>query len=165
MVALGYDLGIRGIDIVALQFSYINWDKEVLRFRQQKTGVWTTIPFTTNVGNALYTYITEARPESDSPYIFLSFKAPHRNMGSSICHDSIDRIMQKAVMAPVSGFHITRKTFASELLMSGTTFSTISDLLGHSDNTTLKVYLASNEPEIRQCAMTLQGIEYRGGLL
>jgi site-specific recombinase XerD len=165
LVALGYDLGIRGIDIVALQFSHIDWDKEIIRFRQQKTGVWTTIPFTVNVGNALYAYITEARPESDSPYVFLSFKAPHGNMGSSVCRDSIGRIMKNAELAPCTGFHITRKTFASKLLMAGTPFSTISDLLGHSDNTTLKVYLASNEPEIRQCAMTLQGIEYQGGLL
>jgi integrase len=73
--------------------------------------------------------------------------------------------MEKANMASVTGFHITRKTFASKLLMAGTPVPTIYDLLGHSDNTTLKVYLASNEPEIRQCAMTLQGIEYRGGVL
>lgn len=165
VVALGCELGIRGIDIVALQFSHIDWEMEVLRFRQSKTGVWITVPFTTKVGNALYIYITEARPESASPYVFLSSKAPHKNMGSSICRDGIARIMKKSKLPPVTGFHITRKTFASRILMAGTPFSTISDLLGHSDNTTLKVYLATHEPEIRQCAMALKGLEYRGGLL
>jgi integrase len=165
VVALGYDLGIRGIDIIALQFPQIDWDKETLSFRQQKTGVWITMPFTTNVGNALFTYITEARPESDSPYVFLSSKAPHKNMGPAICRNALDRIMRQANLPPCSGFHATRRTFASDLLVSGTPYTTISDFLGHSDNTTLKVYLATNEPEMRQCAMSLQGIEYRGGLL
>lgn len=165
VLALGYDLGLRGIDIVTLRFSNIDWEREVIKFRQRKTGVWANLPFTANVGNALYTYISEARPESGLPYIFLSFKAPFKNMRSGICGNSVNRVLQKAGLAPGSGFHITRKTFASELLQAGTPFSTISDFLGHTDNTTLKVYLASNEPGLRQCAMTLQGIEYRGHLL
>lgn len=165
VIAMGLDLGIRGIDIVNLQFSNIDWKKEEMSFQQQKTGVWICLPFPISVGNAIYTYITKARPESDSPYIFLSFKAPFNNMTSGICPNSINRVLAQANLAPTNGFHITRKTFASKLLNSGTPYSTISNLLGHTDNTTLKVYIATDEQGLRQCALPLHGIEYKGDLL
>lgn len=63
----------------------------------------------------------------------------------------------------IHGFHVTRKTFASKLLATGNPVTTIAAALGHVGIDTVDEYLATNEEQMRLCAIGLKGIEYTGG--
>ena len=60
----------------------------------------------------------------------------------------------------ILGFHVTRKTFASKLLATGNPVMTIAAALGHVGIGTVDEYLATNENQMRLCAIGLKGIEY-----
>ncbi len=62
-------------------------------------------------------------------------------------------------MADVRGLHLARRTFASNLLTAGNPVSTISFALGHSDESSIDEYLATDELRMRRCAIGLSGIE------
>jgi len=63
------------------------------------------------------------------------------------------------------GFHVTRKTFASRMLVNNITPTMIAEILGHSDTSTVMTYLSTDGGAMRQCAISLVGIEVKGGLL
>lgn len=58
---LGYVLGIRACDIVALKLTDINWENDCIQFVQSKTGNTVKLPLCTDIGNALFLYITLER--------------------------------------------------------------------------------------------------------
>ena len=51
------------------------------------------------------------------------------------------------------------------MLKSKTNTDTIADSLGHSNNSTVLKYLATNSNTMRQCALSLKNIEMEGGIL
>ena len=119
----------------------------------------------TEVGNALYLYLTEGRPESRSGYIFITHKAPYRKIGRSVCK----RIMQNAFPEKRdegTGFHITRKTFATQRFRSQCGCSEVADLLGHTTTDTVQKYISLDEERMRLCPVSLAdaGILMEGGL-
>ena len=58
---------------------------------------------------------------------------------------------------------MTRKTFASKLLVNGNPPATIAAALGHVGVSSVCKYLATNEDKMRLCAIGLKGIKYLGG--
>ncbi len=80
MMLLAARTGLRGIDIVNLKFSEINWHSNEITIVQRKTGKSLSFPLFADVGNAISEYILNGRPKSDSEYIFLSTKAPYDKM-------------------------------------------------------------------------------------
>ena len=65
-------LGLRGCDIANLTFNSIDWEKETIFIRQQKTNMPLTLPLPVTVGNAIYDYVKEERPQVDCEYIFVT---------------------------------------------------------------------------------------------
>lgn len=68
--------GLRSCDIASLTFSSIEWKKERILVEQQKTSVPVEIPLSTVVGNAIYDYLAEERPDTGSPRLFLTETRP-----------------------------------------------------------------------------------------
>ena len=64
MVMLGLQPGIRGADILKLQVNDFDWKNKTVSFIQQKTSKAITLPVPTDVGNSVYKYIMNGRPES-----------------------------------------------------------------------------------------------------
>lgn len=164
IIMLGLRMGLRASDISNLKLADISWKERTISFTQQKTGVHLKLPFPVDVGNSLYRYIREARPQSSSHHVFIHHRAPYRRLGRG----TFSRILQAAIAAQgesgaVHGFHITRKTFASKLLATGNPVTTIAAALGHVGVDTVDEYLATNEEQMRLCAISLKGIEYSGG--
>ena len=162
IILIGLKMGLRGIDITSLELSQIDWHSQSIRFCQQKTDVGKILPMPVEVGNALYRYLSEGRPESRSRYIFITHKAPYGKVGRGVC----SLIMKKALPnSAANGFHITRKTYATERFRNRCGYSEVADLLGHSTTETVHKYLSLDEERMRLCPITLSesGIPMGGG--
>ncbi len=164
IIMLGLKMGLRASDITNLKLTDISWKESSISFIQQKTGVYLKLPLPVDVGNSLYRYLCEGRPQCNSPHVFVHHRAPYCRFGRS----TFGRILKAAVDAQgeskaIHGFHVTRKTFASKLLATGNPVTTIAAALGHVSVDTVDEYLATNEDKMRLCAIGLNGIEYFGG--
>lgn len=166
MAMLALHLGLRSIDICCLRLSDIDWCSTTVSIIQRKTGKPLTLPFSTAVGNALSGYILHGRPKCDSQYVFITLKHPFQQLSCrSGCYKSSIAILGgKDYANEVRGLHIARKTFASRLLKENTPVSLIAQALGHSDETTVDEYLATDVQRMRACSIGLTGIELFGAL-
>ena len=60
------------------------------------------------------------------------------------------------------GFHGLRRRLAKKLLVSGTPSTTIAQILGHSDVSSVRQYLSLDTSNIKECALSFSGIEFDG---
>ena len=161
---LGLRMGFRHADILCLKYSDISWSERTISIVQKKTGVFLKLPMPVDVGNSLYRYIQYGRPkQADCAYVFVRHQAPFDELtqNSGVGKRLKDLTLQASASEPV-GFHITRRTFASNLLKSGSTVPVIASALGHADFANVDKYLSTDEARLRQCAIGLNGIEYAG---
>lgn len=161
VIMLGLRMGIRASDITKLKLSDISWDKATIPVQQKKNDKFIKLPMPTEVGNSLYKYIMHGRPSTDSDYIFINHKVPYGKLNRRAC----TRALKKALPNNPHGFHITRKTFASRMLVNNIKPATIAEALGHSNNSTVMTYLATDGRAMRKCAISLKGIDVKGGIL
>jgi site-specific recombinase XerD len=163
IVMLGLTVGLRASDIINLRLSDISWKNSTISIFQQKTKQPLKLPLTVVAGNSLWLYINKGRPvQKKSDFIFLSTDFPFCTFSSGVCTSALKRMLgeNKATV----GFHITRKTYASKLLSSGTNVEDISNLLGHKGTSTLDPYLSTDNERMRLCALDLDDITYYGDL-
>jgi site-specific recombinase XerD len=71
-------LGIRVGDIKSLELSDLNWQSKTIEIRQNKTKNTVTYPILNDIGWALIDYLKNARPISNSPFVFIRINAPMR---------------------------------------------------------------------------------------
>lgn len=164
LIMLGLRMGLRASDIANLKLTDISWKDSSISLIQQKTGVHLKLPIPVDVGNSLYRYICEGRPLSNSHHVFIHHRAPYCRFLSV----TFGRLLEAVVTdqcngEAIHGFHVTRKTFASKLLATGNSVTTIAAALGHVGVNTVDAYLATHEDQMRLCAIGLKGIEYSGG--
>ena len=76
MLQLGLYMGIRQSDITGLTIDDIDWDNASIRIAQDKTDYEVILPMPTPVANALFRYIMQERPDTDSRSIFIRRYAP-----------------------------------------------------------------------------------------
>lgn len=165
VILLGLKMGLRGSDIVNLQFSNIDWKRSVINLIQKKTKTEVTLPMPVEVGNAIYQYIMKGRPDSRSSYVFIRHQAPYDKLERGSCLKTIKEVLPERNV-PGSGFHVTRKSFATTLLRQGTEINTIIDSLGHRSDSTVSKYLTLDEERMRTCPLSLSeaNIPLGGGL-
>lgn len=165
VILLGLKMGLRGSDIVNLQFSNIDWKKSVIHIIQKKTKTEVILPMPAGVGNAIYRYIMKGRPDSGSPCVFIRHQAPYDKLERGSCLKTIREVLPERNV-PGSGFRVTRKSFATSLLRQGTKVNTIIDSLGHRSENTVSKYLSLDEDRMRTCPLSLSeaNIPLRGGL-
>lgn len=161
IVLLGLRMGLRASDIISIKFSDISWNERAISVQQQKTNNFLKLPMPVDVGNSLYRYIMNGRPRMPSDYLFITHRVPYDKLHAGCCRRALNKVLDKRK----NGFHITRKTFASLMLKSKTNTDTIADSLGHSNNSTVLKYLATDSNTMRQCALSLKDIEVKGGIL
>lgn len=161
MVIVGLRMGLRSSDITNIKMTDISWKEQTISVQQKKTNKFLKLPMPVDVGNSLYKYIFNGRPKVISDYVFLNHRVPYDKLNTSCCR----KALYKALNKKVHGFHITRKTFASRMLKNKVNTNTIADTLGHSNCSTVHEYLATDTNSMKQCALSLKGIEVKGGLL
>ena len=164
IVMLGLRMGIRASDIVNLKIGDFNWQKRTLSFIQKKTRKAITLHVPTDAGNSVYRYIMEGRPQSGTKgegYVFIRHFAPFDGMTSAQpCRSALkDVLSEYGLMLPGGqGFHITRRTFATNLLVSKNSIDDISNALGHAMHETAEVYLARDEEGMLLCPLPFESV-------
>lgn len=166
ITTLALRMGLRSVDICNLCLSDISWESRIISIIQHKTGVPLTLPFPVEVGNILARYILEGRPKCNESNIFITLKHPYTKLKShrSCYASSLAILGRKRDAADIRGLHIARRTFASNLLVAGNNISIISFTLGHTSESTIDEYLATDNKRMRQCSIGLAGIEIKAAL-
>ena len=164
MVCIGLSMGFRSSDIVGLCFENIDWKQRSIRIIQQKTGKILVMPMPVKTGNILFRYLRDGRPGSGEPYVFICHEAPYGKLHRAVCARALSRIIGPADDKG-RGFHVVRRTFATQLLDKKTKVELISDSLGHSTDNTVHKYLSLDEKRMRLCPLSLEeaGIPCKGG--
>ncbi|MBT2738090.1 site-specific integrase [Bacillus sp. ISL-7] len=151
-------LGIRVGDIKSLRLTDLDWKSKTIVIKQSKTKRIVTYPILNDIGWALIDYLREARPVSDSPYVFLRMNAPYEAFGKDTnLYNIITKHTRKAGITisrgKRHGLHSLRHTLASTLLEQGTPLPVISEVLGHINSKSTAVYLQTGIEGLRQCAL------------
>ena len=157
IILLGTKMGIRASDIVRIRIQSIDWEDQTICFIQEKTNHEIRLPMPTIVGNAIFLYLKHGRPQTESDYLFVKHRAPFNSMKRGVCLNALRATLPNRKV-PQSGFHVTRKTYATERLQMGVSRQTISELLGQQDTSSLHHYLNLDSERMRQCPLTLEDI-------
>ena len=152
--------GLRGCDIAGMTYDSIDWGKDLIYIRQQKTEFPLELPLTAVVGNAIYDYLTSERPHTESRYLFVTQNKPYdRLKGRSIGNVAV-RIMIAAGIRQSKGdrkgFHIFRHHLATALLGNGVPQPVISRVLGHTSPDSLEAYLSADFLHLKECSITIE---------
>ena len=161
--------GLRAVDIVNLRLSDIDWKCDIISISQRKTNEPLFLPLLPAIGNAIARYIVNDRLKTDSPYVFLSYKAPHKPLKEhSSCYAVVRNIFSLAGIRlgnELKGTRLLRHHVASKMLRKGVAVQTISSTLGHVNPNSADIYLTTDEKGLRNCALTLSLIPMKVGEL
>jgi len=163
MILLALRLGMRRSDIVKMKLSDIDWKNDNISFIQQKTGVRITLPMLPDVGNALMNYILNFSPKIADDTVFLRCYSPYQKL--SPCRKITGKFLSGFDREdyPQRGFHILRRTCATNMMKNNIPRSVISASIGQIDPNSVDVYLSADEQKMRKCAISLKGIECERG--
>ena len=161
-IMVGVVLGLRAGDVTALKLTDIDWREGEIRISQSKTGKPLALPLTTDVGEAIKDYILHGRPKFSDLHVFLSHKVPIGPIKSgSTLGGAYTRYMRMAGLDGAGGFYQLRRAEGKNLVVSGTPVTTVAQILGHTDITNTKQYIALDTASLKICALNLDGIEPR----
>jgi integrase len=167
MMVLAAQTGLRGVDVIKLKRSDIDWRKREINIVQSKTGVALCVALEVESGNALYDYLLNARPESDIPNVFLRYHHPIRAMNPPSVQSIVKKYMAIAGIKPEPhgryGFHSFRRAFGTKLLESGTPVHLLTQLLGHYDLDSARPYISASEQGLLECCLPLDFDTEGGG--
>jgi len=160
--------GLRSGDIAAMEMSSIDWECDIIKIKQQKTGIPLELPLSATVGNAIYDYITAERPSVETSSLFLSQNKPCRAMTRSSMGHVAARIMKVASVRQSKGdrkgLHIFRHHLATTLLGNGVSQAVISRTLGHSSPDSIDPYLSADFPHLKERALSVARFQVSEGV-
>lgn len=163
ILLLGLKMGLRASDVTNLSVDDVNWADASIRFVQKKTSVEVNLPMPTEVGNALFRYIMEERGEKASLKVFLSERAPKKPVGRSVCSRALKTALPERNIEG-SGFHVTRKTYATQLLKNGVGADMVAEALGQRGTSSVHHYLSLDTERMRMCPLSLSDCGIGGWL-
>ena len=166
IILLGCDMGMRGCDIVGLRLQDIDWKKQCIRIRQDKTDKDAVLAMPTAVGNAVFRYLRDARHKGvASDHVFISIDAPYHPIKRAVCYETLHRVLPGRKVHG-SGFHATRKTFSTNRLRNGVSPTMIADAMGQAGIDSLTPYLFLDDERMSLCPITLEelSIPVEGGI-
>lgn len=161
MLLLASRLGLRASDIANLQFSDIDWDKNMITLTMQKTKKVIELPLLADVGNAVVDYLRHGRPKSDSQNVFLSGNAPYVAATKNMACAAINGIILRSgvdTSGKHHGPHSLRHSLASAMLNGGSLMPVISESLGHRSTQTTLAYLKIDLRSLQKCALPVPEI-------
>jgi site-specific recombinase XerD len=161
MLLLASRLGLRASDIADLQFSDIDWDKNMITLTMQKTKKVIELPLLADVGNAIIDYLRHGRPKSDSQNVFLSGNAPYVAATKNMVCAAINGIILRSgvdTSGKHHGPHSLRHSLASAMLNGGSLMPVISESLGHRSTQTTLAYLKIDIRSLQKCALPVPEI-------
>lgn len=151
--------GLRGVDILDLKRSDIDWNRKVINVVQSKTVVGIQTELSPGVGNAIADYILNGRPETDSPYIFVRHRRPHDRINAITCKAIMVRALCEAGISHEAwdgrSFLALRRTFGTRLVRAGVPIRSVGEMLGHANPNSAKRYVALDIDGLRVCCQDI----------
>ena len=158
MVRLLLGTGLRACDVIGLELEEIDWENNVLRIDQQKTAEPNDLPLSAVVGNAIYDYLKEERPRSDSRLVFLTQKAPYKGLASGTLQNVVSKLFDHLGIRQGErrGCHIFRYRIGTGMLENSVPAPVISATLGHTSPESLNPYVQADMVHLRECALSVE---------
>ncbi len=153
--------GVRGIQIRRLCLEHIDWQNERIHFPAAKRGRPIEQHLTVKAGNRLAEYISNGRPQSPLPEVFLTLTTAVPLSDSSHLSKVIHRRLQRAELSVPEGVsrgtHGLRHAFA--VRMTGQVpFKDVVDMLGHRDPSSTLIYAKADVQTLQQAALPWPGV-------
>lgn len=165
MVKLLMYTGLRACDVAALRLEDIDWEKDVIRIVQKKTGAPLTLPLRAVVGNALYDYIVKERPRCDTREVFVSKFPGHKCLRARSIGGAINAVYDTAGIrmdkGDRRGSHIFRHLLAVTLLENEVPQPVISSTLGHTSPDSVEAYLSADFVHLQRCGLSIENFPVR----
>lgn len=146
--------GLRPSEVAALRLDSIDWEAGTLKVQQSKTRSVLVLPLAERTLRVLRRYLSDARPSSDLPHLFLRVRSPI----VALKHYGIIEVFNyRAARSclPLDGAssYALRHSFAMRLLGRGVGIKAIGDLLGHRSLEATCVYLRIDTDMLRTVAL------------
>ena len=156
---LAFYTGLRSCDIAALDLSSIDWERDIISIKQQKTGTPLEISLSAVFGNAIYDYVINERPFVNCPSVFITTGKPYKRMLSSSMWEVSTKIMDEAFIRQSKGdrkgLHLFRHNLATSLMGNGVPQAVVSEALGQTAPESLEAYLSTDIAHLRGCALSI----------
>jgi len=160
MLLLATRLGLRSSDIRHLQFSNLDWDKNLIYLQQYKTGKQIELPLLADVGEAIIDYVQHGRPKSALKQIFLRATSPYEPLTNTWC--AFNKYFSRSKLSLAKrrrGGHAMRHSLATNMLKKGTPITVICDSLGHAGSATTMKYIHLNISGLLKCALEVPPVD------
>ncbi len=168
IITLAMYTGLRGCDISALTLDCFDWEHDLIRITQAKTGQPLSLPLRAVVGNAVFDYLLNERPKCREPYVFLTVHVPYRRFHTSNLDAICSKVMCKAGIRQGKNerksLHLFRHNVATTLLQGGVQQPVISATLGHASPDSLDRYLSAEFKRLKECSLSIEHFPIRKGV-
>jgi site-specific recombinase XerD len=144
-------MGLRAAEVAGLELDDLDWRAGELVVHG-KAGRCDRMPLPADVGEAVATYLLEARPRVECRTVFLTLVAPPRAMGHTTVGQMVWRQCRIAGLEPVRA-HRLRHALATELLSRGVRLPEIAQVLRQRDLATTAIYAKVDYSALRQLAL------------
>ncbi len=131
-------LGLRAGEVARLQLADVDWAQGELTILG-KGGRRDRLPMPIDVGDAIVGWLCRGRPRCANKSVFLTTRAPRRELSSGGISAIVSRACDRAGVARV-GAHRLRHTAASTILQAGGTLGEVGQVLRHNDHDTTSIY-------------------------
>lgn len=165
IITLAMYTGLRGCDISALTLDSFDWNHDLIKIRQAKTGQPLSLPLRAVVGNAVFDYLLNERPKCREPYVFLTVHVPYRRIHTGNLEVICSKVMRKAGIRQGKNerksIHLFRHHVATSLLQAGVQQPVISAALGHASPDSLDRYLSAEFKRLKECSLSIEAFPVR----
>lgn len=155
MLLLMARLGLRAVEIVAIQLDDIDWRAGELMVRG-KGQLHDRLPITPEVGEALSRYLRGERGPATCRTLFVTHRAPYhpfRNgqIANAILKEALNATGQKP-LTPYVGSHLLRHSLAAQLVNAGASLDEVGDVLRHRSRSSTMIYARLDLDGLRSVA-------------
>jgi len=158
IILLALRLGMRSGDIANMKMADVDFIGRTISFVQEKTLVPQLLELLPEVERAMLSYISDARPDSSIPNVFLSVKAPIRAISNKTVYSLVSNRFEKSGVDTGErkrGGHALRMTLSSELVAENVPYEAVRKILGQEDPESTKHYVKYDIEALRSCSIEI----------
>lgn len=154
--------GLRRGDVAKLQLNDIDWENDTLKVCQKKTEISVAIPLLPLLGNTIYDYLLNERPNIDDPHLFLStrYSTPGSLISGSVISSIVRKVFKEAGIRQNSGDkqnpHLFRHHMVVTMLGNSIPQPVITQALGHTSPSSIEAYLSADFIHLSECALSIE---------
>lgn len=153
-------LGLRAGEVAAMTLDDIDWEAGEMTVRG-KGPRCDRLPIPRDVGEALAAYVRDGRPRCATRRVFLTSRAPIRELAT---HGTVGAIVERAlertgIPSAHKGAHLLRHSLAVRMLRRGASLGEIGEILRHRRVDTTAIYAKVDLVSLRALAQPWPGGE------